>query len=429
MMGSKVYKTLFGQTILMPQANVEEFYKLNDYFEYVTSNKFIDDLPHAYWSSILPQLKKTYENNLLTLKEEGLPTKRSEQFNFANIHKLYNIDILSAESDNDSYEVIERFSYLNGKKRCIVLNDSRIFTSEDLNKRSPFNVQILDSVNTNKNRQSEYVKLLQQRNNFSKLTYALSPFPNVIIFPNGSNDTFDKNPVTVQYRNSSDDPRIECNTTIFDVQYNAKVHLKEDIKTTAGQMNYSMYVLRENSELIIERTTNDYGGWNVFDSVFICHPGSKLTVKFTNTGSQYTQENLYINSSSKTSVNILGRNQIYKGNEYHQYVYQKSNDPDNYSCIDIKNVGREYASTSFIGRYDVGPLSTNFDGTMNNQNLMLDKNVTMHTRPVLDIHTKEIKCQHGCTVSNINEDHMYYLQTKGINKVTASEMLIESFLC
>ena len=428
-MALKVYKTLFGQSLLMPQASAEEFHKLEDYVEYVTSNNFIDELPHSYWANILPQFKKSFEANLLALKDAGLPTKRSEQFNFANIHKLYAIDILSAESDKDSYDVIERFSYLNGLSKSIVLNDSRVFTTNDLGKRTPFNIQILDSVNTNKNRQSEYVKLLKQQDNFSKVTYALTPFPNVIIFPNGSNDTFDKNPVTVQYRNSSDEPRLDCNTTIFDIQYNAKVHLKEDVKTTAGQMNYSMYVLRENAELTIERTTNDYGGWNVFDSVFICHPGSKLTVKFTNTGSQYTQENFYIDSSSKTSVQIIGRNEIYKGNEYHQYVYQKSNDPHNYSNIDIKNVGKEYASTSFIGRYDVGPLSTDFDGTMNNQNLMLDKNVTMHTRPVLDIHTKEIKCQHGCTVSNINEEHMYYLQTKGIDKATASDMLIESFLC
>ena len=428
-MGSKVYKTLFGQSLLTHVANVDEFNKLEDHVEYVTSDNFIDELPHSYWANILPQFKQSFEANLLSLKEEGLPTKRSEQFNFANIHKLYAIDILSAESDKDSYDVIERFSYLNGLSKAIVLNDSRVFTSNDLGKRSPFNIQILDSVNTNKNRQSEYVKLLKQQDNFSKVTYALTPFPNVIIFPNGSNDTFNKNPVTVQYRNSSDEPVLQCNTTIFDVQYNAKVHLKEDVKTTAGQMNYSMYVLRENAELTIDRTTNDYGGWSIFDSVFICHPGSKLTIKFTNTGSQYTQENFYIDSSSKTSVEIIGRNEIYKGNEYHQYVYQKSNDPDNYSNIDIKNVGKEYASTSFVGRYDVGPLSTDFDGTMNNQNLMLDKNVTMHTRPVLDIHTKEIKCQHGCTVSNINEEHMYYLQTKGIDKATASEMLIESFLC
>ena len=66
---------------------------------------------------------------------------------------------------------------------------------------------------------------------------------------------------------------------------------------------------------------------------------------------------------------------------------------------------------------------------MNNENLMLDKNVKMHTRPILDIHTKEIKCQHGCTVSNVNDEHMYYLQTKGMNKKQATDLLIESFLC
>jgi Fe-S cluster assembly protein SufD len=128
-------------------------------------------------------------------------------------------------------------------------------------------------------------------------------------------------------------------------------------------------------------------------------------------------------------VNIKGRNKIFRGNNYHQYVYQKSDDPDNYSSIDIKNVGKEFASTSFIGRYDVGALSIDFDGDMNNQNLMLDKNVKMHTRPILDIHTKEIKCQHGCTVSNVNEDHIYYLQSKGMDKSQATDLLVESFLC
>ena len=128
-------------------------------------------------------------------------------------------------------------------------------------------------------------------------------------------------------------------------------------------------------------------------------------------------------------MNIKGRNKIFRGNNYHQYVYQKSDDPDNYSSIDIKNVGKEFASTSFIGRYDVGALSIDFDGDMNNQNLMLDKNVKMHTRPILDIHTKEIKCQHGCTVSNVNEDHIYYLQSKGMDKSQATDLLVESFLC
>ena len=39
----------------------------------------------------------------------------------------------------------------------------------------------------------------------------------------------------------------------------------------AGQMNYVTYIVRENSELIIERDTKDCGGWGIFDSRFVCH--------------------------------------------------------------------------------------------------------------------------------------------------------------
>lgn len=422
-----MYKQLYGNQILQSQVGKDLYYNLNDIADFVTSNDYIDGVEKNYWAHKLPEFNKVYKQNLLDLKDIGLPSRKHEQFNFSNLHKLYNLEILNTtKNDNVDYE---KFGYLSTEYKTIVLNDSRVITTNDLGKKAPFNVQILDSINVNKNRMSEYIKLLHQEDNLSKLTYALSPFPNVVIFPTGSKDTFKKNPIKVQYLNASEDPNLDCNTTIFDIQYNAKVQLNELVKTTAGQMNYSMYILRENSELIIDRTSKDAGGWNVFDSVFICHPGSKLTVNFSNTGSQYTQENFYINSTSKTTVNINGRNKIFRGNNYHQYVYQKSNDPDNYSSIDIKNVGKEYANTSFVGRYDVGALSTDFDGNMNNQNLMLDKNVKMHTRPVLDIHTKEIKCQHGCTVSNVNEDHIYYLQSKGMDRRQATDLLVESFLC
>ena len=66
---------------------------------------------------------------------------------------------------------------------------------------------------------------------------------------------------------------------------------------------------------------------------------------------------------------------------------------------------------------------------MSNENLMLTKNVKMHTRPILDIHTKEIECSHGCTISNINKDHLYYLQSRGFSKEKAKDILVDSFLC
>jgi len=419
-----MYKNLFTETFTLENSTAyESYYKLGDIFNFLTDDLIVD-VENSKSASYFDGFNKPFLENLKHLRNTGLPHKYQEQFNHANLAKLYGLDILSRKDREMSFD---KFDYLAIKNNTLVLCDGEILVSNNLGTRKPFNVQILDKIHTNKSRQLEYVKYVKHTNNFSNLTYALSPFLNIVVFPTGSKDRFYKNPVTVDYRNIGDEPFLSCNTTIFDVQHNTKVCLKEDVKTLSGQMNNSIYILRENSELVLERKSNDYGGWNIFDSTFICHPKSKLIIDTKNTGSIYTQENFYIDSTYHTNVKIKGRNKIFKGNNFHQYVYQKSNDVDNYSRIDIKNIGNEYADTSFIGRYDVGPFSVNFDGSMNNNNLMLSKNTKMHTRPILDIKTKEIQCQHGCTVSNINTDQLYYLQSRGVDN--AKDLLVESFLC
>ena len=159
---------------------------------------------------------------------------------------------------------------------------------------------------------------------------------------------------------------LQANTSIVDIQHNTSVKLKERVKSTAGQMNYVTYIVRENAELKIVRNTDDMGGWSLFDSRFVCHPGSKVTIEFKNAGSKYTQENFYFKCSSDVEVNLIGRNNIAKGNEYHQFVQLKSQNDNNKSVIDIKNVGNENANTSFVGKFDVSPFSIGFDGEMSN---------------------------------------------------------------
>ena len=107
----------------------------------------------------------------------------------------------------------------------------------------------------------------------------------------------------------------------------------------------------------------------------------------------------------------------------------RSADNDNTSNIDVRNIGNEHSKTSWIGRFEVSPTSTGFDGTMDNDNLMLSSTAKMNTRPILDIYTKEIQCTHGCTISNVDKNQLYYLQSKGFDKATATSMLVESFLC
>ena len=223
-------------------------------------------------------------------------------------------------NDIISKEDLAKYEWLATEKNTIVITDGHILSSTDVGTKKPFNVQILDNIKFNKQKQDEYIKIIENTDDFRNLTYALSTFPNIIIFPAGSKDSFYKNPFTIEYANATDDPVLQANTNIVDIQYNTKVKLRERVKSRAGQMNYVTYIVREDAELEIVRNSKDIGGWTLFDSRFVCHPGSKVTVKFKNEGSQYSQENFYFKCSSNVEVDLIGRNNIKKGNEYHQFV-------------------------------------------------------------------------------------------------------------
>ena len=424
-----MYKNLFSQRLVETQTGYPNFFKLEDIADYVSSPEFINLAEQSSYSKKVPGLHNHYVDNLMYIREVGIPNNKHEQFNFSNLNKLKQIEILERQSQFDPIDALDKFEWIAHEENSIVINDSVIMTSMDMGTKKPFGVQILDNIKFNKQKQDEYIKIIEPTEDFRNLTYALTPFTNVVIFPNGSKERYFNKPLNIYYYNSTKDPILEANTTIVDVQYNTKVKVNEFVKNDAGQMNYVTYIVREDAELEINRSTTDNGGWGIFDSRFVCHPGSKVTINFDNQGSKYSQENFYFKCSSHVEVNLKGRNNILQGNEYHQYVLVKSQNDNNKSVIDIKNVGREKANTSFIGKFDVSPYSIGFNGEMNNDNLMLTKDTKMHTRPILDIHTKEIECSHGCTISNINNEQMYYLQSRGFDKDSAKDILVESFLC
>ena len=65
---------------------------------------------------------------------------------------------------------------------------------------------------------------------------------------------------------------------------------------------------------------------------------------------------------------------------------------------------------------------------MLNKNLQISKKAKVYTEPTLDILNKEVVCSHGCTISNIDENELYYLQTKGLDKTQSINILKDAFL-
>ena len=81
----------------------------------------------------------------------------------------------------------------------------------------------------------------------------------------------------------------------------------------------------------------------------------------------------------------------------------------------------------FSGRILVRPAAQQTDAFQLNQNLLLEDAV-VDTKPQLEIGADDVRCTHGATTGRLNEDQMFYLQTRGVPRAAGGRMLARGFL-
>ena len=81
----------------------------------------------------------------------------------------------------------------------------------------------------------------------------------------------------------------------------------------------------------------------------------------------------------------------------------------------------------FDGNVRVNRAAQRTDAQQLSRNLLLVPRATVNVKPNLQIIADDVKCTHGCTVSDLSEDELFYLRARGIDEATAREMLVYSF--
>ena len=81
----------------------------------------------------------------------------------------------------------------------------------------------------------------------------------------------------------------------------------------------------------------------------------------------------------------------------------------------------------FHGRIYVHPIAQKTDAKQTNKNLLLSDNATADTKPQLEIYADDVKCTHGATIGQLNNESIFYLRSRGMSLDTAKQMLIHAF--
>jgi len=101
--------------------------------------------------------------------------------------------------------------------------------------------------------------------------------------------------------------------------------------------------------------------------------------------------------------------------------------PNSFSNELYKGIMDESSRGVFNGKIYVRPDAQKTNAFQANRNILLTDKATVNTKPQLEIWADDVKCSHGCTSGQLDEEALFYLQTRGISKETAQAMMLYAF--
>ena len=140
----------------------------------------------------------------------------------------------------------------------------------------------------------------------------------------------------------------------------------------------------------------------------------------------------------RNNLHMLFNAQNGEGHLYGLYLPSKNELMDNHSLVDhampncfsnefYKGIMTENGKGVFNGKIMVRKDAQKTNAYQNNRNLLLSDDAGLNAKPQLEIFADDVKCSHGATSGQLDEDAMFYLRARGIGEMEAKKLLTLSF--
>ena len=174
---------------------------------------------------------------------------------------------------------------------------------------------------------------------------------------------------------------------------------------------------------------NDLSTASLIDNTYISQDkNSNVRVHTFSLGGKLIRNNLnfylkgqYCNSTLK-GVTLLEDHQ-----HVDHYTLVDHISPNCESHQDYKGVFSEGSKGVFNGKIHVDQSAQKTNAFQQNNNILLDDKATVNTKPQLEIFADDVKCSHGCTVGQLDEEALFYLMSRGIPKKEAKALMTYAF--
>lgn len=121
------------------------------------------------------------------------------------------------------------------------------------------------------------------------------------------------------------------------------------------------------------------------------------------------------------------------------YLLKDKQHVDNHTVVDhkvpncvsnelYKGVMDEQSTAVFNGKVFVRKDAQKINAFQSNRNVLLSDNATVNSKPELEIYADDVKCSHGSTTGQLDDEAVYYLRARGLSKKAAVQLLVSAFI-
>ena len=149
--------------------------------------------------------------------------------------------------------------------------------------------------------------------------------------------------------------------------------------------------------------------------------------------------NLTLHSGiARNNVGVTMDDEQCESHVYGLYLTDKNQHVDNFTSINhdkancqsfelFKGVMDDSSTAAFTGKVLVAKDAQKTNAYQSNNNLLLTQNAKINSKPQLEIYADDVKCSHGATVGQLDDEAMFYLRARGINQDESRVLLMFAF--
>ena len=355
--------------------------------------------------------KKELLDSFLT---KGFPSIKDEEWKYTSLRKVVKNDFKIDESSFDiSENEIENYS-LNLVDRILFVNGNLI------SKPSIKGVTISNFSEGNITNNTEMSSL---NSALAKKGFTISVDKNIVV----------ENPIEILFFANSETDNFQQYRNQISVGENAEIKFVERIqnlnKYKCFVNHFTQINVAKNAKIEYNKIQNNTNNSTLIDTLNVFQESdTNCCVNTLIFGGELTRNNLNFEQngtncdSNMNGVSVLDDNQLADNHTFvdHKQAHCRSNEM-------YKGIYLGDSKGVFNGKIMVRQDAQKIDAFQSNNNLLLSETSTIDSKPQLEIYADDVKCSHGCTIGQLDEDALFYMRSRGIGVEEAKAVLTYAF--